>query len=83
MVLVFGLGSGFCLVCFHCSNLFISGIDYYMRYEVFKFLRVDFIYWFCIGCIYFYQQFRTVISGLGPGPGPTRTVAKLAVLVVN
>jgi len=28
------------LVRFHCSNLFISGIDYYRRHEVFGSLRV-------------------------------------------
>jgi len=40
MVVVFGLGSGSCLVWFLCSNQFISGIDYYTRREVFGLLRV-------------------------------------------
>jgi len=31
MVVAFRLGSGSCLVCFLCSNLFIRGIDYYTR----------------------------------------------------
>jgi len=53
MVVAFGLGSGSCFVCFLCSNLFISGIDYYTRREVFESLRVYFLYGFCIGCILF------------------------------
>jgi len=40
--LVLGLGS--CHVRFLCSNLFISGIDYYTRREVFGSLRVYFIH---------------------------------------
>ena len=40
MVIEFGLGSGSCLVHFLCSNLFILGIDYYMRRKVFRSLRV-------------------------------------------
>jgi len=48
MVLVFGLGSGPCLVCFLWSNLYISGIDYHTRREVFGSLKVYFIYGFCI-----------------------------------
>jgi hypothetical protein len=51
MVVAFGLGSGSCLVCFLGSNLFISGIDYYMRREGFGSLKVYFIYRFCIGFI--------------------------------
>jgi hypothetical protein len=51
MVVAFGLGSGSCLVHFHCSNLFISGFDYYTRHEVFGSLKVYFIYGFCTGCI--------------------------------
>jgi hypothetical protein len=47
MVVLFGLGSGSCLVYFLCSNLFISGIDYYTRHEVFGSLKVYFIYMFC------------------------------------
>jgi len=49
---VFGLGSGSCLL-FLCSNLFISGIDYYACCEVIGLLRVYFIYGFCIGFILF------------------------------
>jgi len=44
MVVSFRLGSGSCLVRFVCSNLFISGIDYYMRCLVFRLLRVYFIH---------------------------------------
>jgi len=44
MVVAFGLGSGSCLVRFLCSNLFISGIDYYMHHKVFGSLKVYFIY---------------------------------------
>jgi hypothetical protein len=44
MVVSFGLGSGSCLVRLCCSNLFISGIDYYMRREVFGSLRVHMIH---------------------------------------
>jgi hypothetical protein len=51
MVVAFWLGSGSCLVCFLCSNLFISGIDYYTGREVFGSLKVYFIYRFCIGFI--------------------------------
>jgi hypothetical protein len=53
MVVVFGLGSGSCLVRFLCSNLFNSGIDYYTCHEVFGLLKVYFIYVFCIGFILF------------------------------
>jgi len=53
MVAVFGLGLGSCLVQFLCSNLFISGIHYYMCHEVFGLLRVYFIYGFGIGFILF------------------------------
>jgi len=51
MVVAFGLGSGSCLVRFLCANVFISGIDYYTRCEVFGLLKVYFIYRFCIGFI--------------------------------
>ena len=51
MVVAFQLGTGSCLVGFLCSNLCISGIDYYTHREVFGSLRVYFIYEFCIGCI--------------------------------
>jgi len=51
MVVVFGLGSGSCLVRFLFSNVSISGIDYYTRHEVFGLLMVYFIYWFCIAFI--------------------------------
>jgi len=40
----FGLESGSCLVSFLCSNLFISGIDYYTHCEVFDLLRVYFLF---------------------------------------
>jgi len=51
MFVVFGLGSGSCLVPFLFSNLFISGIDYYTRCKVFGLLRVFSIYGFWIGFI--------------------------------
>ena len=52
MVIAFGLGSGSYLVRFVCSNLYISGIDYYTRREVFGSLKVYFIYGFCTGFIF-------------------------------
>jgi hypothetical protein len=52
MVVVFILKSGFCLVCFCCSNVFISGIYYYMRREVFGELKVYIIHVFCTGLIF-------------------------------
>jgi len=51
MVIVFWLGSGSCLVRFLCSNLSMSGIDYYTHREVSGLLKVYFIYGFCIGFI--------------------------------
>jgi len=53
MVDAFGLGSGSCLIRFVCSNLFVSGIDYYMHHKVLGLLRVCSIYGFCIGFILF------------------------------
>jgi len=53
MIVAFGLELGSCLVCFLCSNLFISGINYYTCCEVFGSRRVYFIYRFCIGFILF------------------------------
>jgi len=44
MVVVFGLGLGSSIVRFICCNLFISGIDYYMRRKVFELLRVHFFH---------------------------------------
>jgi len=40
------------LVCFLCSNIFISGIHYDMRREVFGSLKVYFISGFCTGFIF-------------------------------
>jgi len=51
VVVAFGLWSGSCLLHFVCSNLSISGTDYYTRREVFGSLKVYFIYGFCIGFI--------------------------------
>ena len=53
IVVAFRLRSGSYLVGFLCSNLFMSGIDYYTRREVFELLRVYFIYGCCIGFIWF------------------------------
>jgi len=52
MIDAFTLGSGSCLVRFLCSNLFISGIYYYTRREVFGSLKVYFIYGLCTGFIF-------------------------------
>jgi hypothetical protein len=54
MVVVFGLGSGSFLVRFLYSNLFVSGIDYYTRREVFGSLKVYFIYWFVLVLFYWF-----------------------------
>jgi len=51
MVVVFRLGLGSCLVQFVCSNLVISGIDYYTCCKLFGLLRVHCIYGLCIGLI--------------------------------
>jgi len=51
MVVAFGLGFGSCLVYILGSHLFVSGIDYYTRREVFGSLNVYFIYGFGIGFI--------------------------------
>jgi hypothetical protein len=53
MVVVFRLVSCSCLVRFLCSDVFITGVDYYIPCEVFGLLRVYFIYGFCIGFILF------------------------------
>jgi hypothetical protein len=52
MVLAFGLGWGSCLDRFLCSNLCISGIDYYTRREHFGSLKVYFIYGFYTAFIF-------------------------------
>jgi len=44
MVVTFALESGSCFVRFLCSNLLISGLEYYMHHEVFGSLRVYFIH---------------------------------------
>jgi len=44
MVVAFWLELGCCLVCFLCSDQFISGIDYYTRREGLGSLRVYFIH---------------------------------------
>jgi len=53
MVVVFGLGSGSCLLRFLRSSQYISGIDYYMHRKVIGLLRVHFIYALCIGFMLF------------------------------
>jgi len=53
MVGAFRLGWGSRLVRFLCSNLYISGIDYYTRREVFESLRAYNLYGFCCGFIWF------------------------------
>jgi len=52
MVVAFRLGSGSCLVRFLCANLFISSSYYYTRCEVFRLVKVYFIYEFCTGFIF-------------------------------
>jgi len=54
MVVAFGLGSGSCLVRFLCSNLFISGIDYYTRREVFGLLKVFLFIGFVLVLFYWF-----------------------------
>jgi len=51
-VVAFRLWLGSYLVHFLYSNLFISGIHYYKRREVFGLLKVYFIYGFCTGYIF-------------------------------
>jgi hypothetical protein len=51
MVVAFWFGLDSCVGRFLCSNLFMLGIDYYTRREVFGLLKVYFIYRFCIGFI--------------------------------
>ena len=65
MVVAFGLGSGSCLVRFLCSNLYISGIDYYTRREVFGSLKVYFIYGFCTGFIFIGFSLFIVLWDIG------------------
>jgi hypothetical protein len=65
MVVAFWLGSGACLVRFLRSNLFISGIDYYTRREVFGSLKVNFIYGFCTGFIFIGFSLIIVLWDIG------------------
>jgi hypothetical protein len=51
MVVECRLESGSCLVRFLCSNLFISGIEYYTPREIFGSLKVYLISRFCTGFI--------------------------------
>ena len=51
MVVAFRLGWGSRLVRFLCSDLYISGIDYYTRREVFESLRAYILSGFCCGFI--------------------------------
>jgi hypothetical protein len=62
MVVAFGLGSGSCLVRFVCSNLFISGIDYYTRREVFGLLKVYFIYRFVLVLFYWFYFIHSIMG---------------------
>jgi hypothetical protein len=52
MVVMLGLRSGSGLVRFLCSNLFISGIDYYMRSEVFGLLSIFIFLGFVLDLFY-------------------------------
>jgi len=65
MVVAYGLGSGSCLVCFLCSNIFISGIDYYTRPKVFGSLKVFFIYGFFTGFIFIGFSLCIVLWDIG------------------
>jgi hypothetical protein len=62
MVVAFGLGSGSCLVCFLCSNLFISGIHYYTHREVFGSLKVHFIYRFVLVLLYWFYFIHSIMG---------------------
>jgi len=53
MIVAFRLGSHSCHVHSLCSDLYISGIEYYMPHEVFGSRRVYSIYRFCICFILF------------------------------
>jgi hypothetical protein len=52
MVVAFGLWSGSGLIPFICSNLFISGIDYYTRREV-SFIAQGLFYLYVLYWVYF------------------------------
>jgi hypothetical protein len=65
MVIVFGFWSGSCLVHFLCSNLSISGIDYYTHREVFGSLKVYFIYGFGTGFIFMEFCLFILLSDIG------------------
>jgi len=65
MVVGIGLGSGSCLVRFLCSNLFISGIDYYTHRNIFGSLNVYFIYGFCAGFIFIGCSLFIVLWDIG------------------
>jgi hypothetical protein len=53
MIVALGLESGSCLVHLLCSNLYITGIDYYTRREVCGLHILHFVHRFCIGFMVF------------------------------
>jgi hypothetical protein len=65
MVVAFGVRSCSCLVRFLCSNLVISGMDYYTRREVVGSLKVYFIYGFCTGFIFIDFSLFIVLWDIG------------------
>jgi len=65
MVVEFGLGSCSCLVRFLCSNLFISGIEYYTCRQVFGSLKVYFISGFCTSVIFIGFSLFIVLWDIG------------------
>jgi hypothetical protein len=62
MVVAFRLGLGSCLVRFLCSNLFISGFDYYTRREVFGSLKVYFIYRIVLVLFYWFYFTHSIMG---------------------
>jgi len=62
MVITFGSGSGSCLVRFLCSNVFVTGIDYYTRHEVFGSLKVYFIYRFVLVLFHWFYFIHSIMG---------------------
>jgi hypothetical protein len=60
MVVAFRIGSGYSLVRFVCSNLFMSDIDHYMCHKDCRSLRVYSIYGYSMGftvLVVFYSSY--------------------------
>jgi hypothetical protein len=65
MISALMLFPGCCHVRILCSNLFITGIDYYTHREVFELLKVYFIYGFCTGFIFIGFSLCIVLWDIG------------------